>query len=143
MLHKCDMKTPKRLQNPALREKFKIGDRVFIPREIADRFVKMIVTPNGTKFFGNIASLFDRQIGKHYRFAIDVAFDSEYALRRPVEIWEEWMMERIVIVPLPSLAGRLANQLTSELDAVKQLQKAGMPLSKTAKRILEDSANEL
>jgi len=82
-------KQVKSLKNPELLTKFEVGQIVNIPRRIAYAHTsKMGVLPRPA--LGRVLSLGPRQVGKHYRFAVDIRF-----IWGTVEVWEEWQLEDI------------------------------------------------
>lgn len=92
--------TAKALRNEALRTKFKVGDIVHIPRSVWPRLTnKMINLPRVEQV---VAEVGDRIIehGKNRlcRFAI-VTGPGKTALMANRVIWEEWMLEKLEVVP--------------------------------------------
>lgn len=82
-------KQAKTLKNPELRTKFTVGQIVDIPRRVAYRHTsKMGVLMRPV--LGRVVSLGDRQVGKHYRFAVDIRY-----IWGVMEVWEEWQLEMI------------------------------------------------
>lgn len=82
-------KNLKNLKNPELRTKFTVGQIVDIPRRIAHRHTpKLTVLPRPT--LGRVVGIGDRQVDKHYRFAIDVRW-----ARGSMVVWEEWQLEAL------------------------------------------------
>jgi hypothetical protein len=82
-------KVPKSLKNPELRDKFKAGDLVVLPRRVAYSHTAKLGCMR-TPILGRVVSLGDRTMGKHYRFAVDINF-----ARGRAEVWEEWQLEEI------------------------------------------------
>ena len=82
-------KQAKILKNPELRTKFTVGQIVNIPTRIAYRHTsKMGVLQRPV--LGRVISLGDRQVDKHYRFAVDIRY-----IWGVMEVWEEWQLESI------------------------------------------------
>ena len=81
------------MRNQALRTKFRVGQIVVIPRLIAERFtVKLAPLPE--KITGIIVAVEDRFVGRHYRLVVDIQMRETV---RQIEVWEEWMLERITV----------------------------------------------
>lgn len=78
----------KTLNNPSLREKFKVGQVVGIPKRVAQRHSSNLQAIRPV--LGKVTGVGDRQVGKHFRFAIDVSWQGGTA-----EIWEEWQLELV------------------------------------------------
>lgn len=92
--------TAKALRNPALRTKFNVGDTVHLPRSVWTKLTnKMINLPRVEQV---VAEVGDRIIehGKNRlcRFAI-VTGPGTTAHMSGRTVWEEWMLERIEVVP--------------------------------------------
>jgi dissimilatory sulfite reductase (desulfoviridin) alpha/beta subunit len=83
------IKVPKSLKNPALRDKFKPGQTVSIPTRIAYRHTSKLGVLR-RPVLGRVVSAGDRQVDKHYRFAVDISW-----IRGVMEVWEEWQLEEI------------------------------------------------
>jgi len=82
-------KQVKTLKNPELRTKFEVGQIVDIPRRVAyahSAKLGVLLRP----VLGRVAYVGPRQVGKHYRFAVDISY-----LRGVMEVWEEWQLETI------------------------------------------------
>lgn len=77
------------MKNPELLTKFKVGEIVNIPRRVAYAHTsKMGVLPRPV--LGRVVSAGPRQVGKHYRYAVDIAY-----MWGVMEVWEEWQLEAI------------------------------------------------
>lgn len=102
------IKVPKSLKNPELRDKFKAGDIVDIPRRIAYRYTSKlgVLRP---PILGRVVSMGDRMMGKHYRFAVDICY-----IRGRIEVWEEWQLEEIHFAK-PNQLNRFGTQLPDYL----------------------------
>ena len=83
------VKLPKSLKNPELRDKFKAGDLVVLPRRIVYSHSAKVVSLR-TPILGRVLSTGNRMMGKHYRFAVDIRF-----VMGTLEVWEEWHLEEI------------------------------------------------
>lgn len=82
-------KQVKTMKNPELLTKFTVGQIVNIPRRVAYAHTsKMGVLPRPV--LGRVRSLGPRQVGKHYRFAVDITY-----MWGVMEVWEEWQLETI------------------------------------------------
>lgn len=82
-------KQAKTMKNPELLTKFKVGQIVDIPRRVAYAHTnKMGVLPRPV--LGRVLNFGPRQVGKHYRFAVDIAY-----MWGVMEVWEEWQLETI------------------------------------------------
>jgi hypothetical protein len=88
----------KALKNPALREKFHVGDIVRLPRQIWGNFTSKLSPISLIKLDHKVVEAGDRVIehGKNRlcRFAI-VLGEGTTALFNGQVIWEEWMLEKI------------------------------------------------
>ena len=94
--------TAKTLKNPALREKFHVGDIVQLPRQ-----PELMVPPHRqppARPEHIVMAVGDRiiQHGKNRlcRFAIELGEGTSSSFKGAV-IWEEWMLEKIVIISRP------------------------------------------
>lgn len=79
----------KTLKDPELLTKFTVGQIVDIPRRVAYRHTNklgVLMRP----VLGRVISAGPRQVGKHYRFAVDIRY-----IRGVMEAWEEWQLEAI------------------------------------------------
>lgn len=82
-------KQVKSLKNPELLTKFTVGQIVDIPRRVAYRHTnKLGVITRPT--LGRVVSAGPRQVGKHYRYAVDIRW--QWGV---MEVWEEWQLEVI------------------------------------------------
>lgn len=82
-------KQAKTLKNPELLTKFSADQIVDIPRRVAYAHTnKLGVLPRPC--LGRVLSAGPRQVGKHYRFAVDIR-----CVWGVMEIWEEWQLEMI------------------------------------------------
>jgi len=87
--------TPKRLRNESLREKFRLGMRVQVPRQILQQLpYKSSRLPAYRE--GTVVEAGNRGVPSHYRFAVEVRFESGDSYT----IWEEWALEKLVEVPV-------------------------------------------
>lgn len=96
----------KTLRNPALRTKFKVGEIVKIPKDVWQHFVAPVrmATPDLGQVHGVVKDVSDRIIetkkpngkgvNRHCKFAISM--DSPQI--GEVVVWEEWMLERLVLM---------------------------------------------
>lgn len=82
-------KVAKTMKNPELRSKFSVGQIVNIPTRIAYRHTSKLGVLR-RPVLGRVVSMGDRQVDKHYRFAVDIRW-----VRGVMEVWEEWQMEDI------------------------------------------------
>lgn len=91
--------TAKTLKNPALREKFHVGDIVHLPREVWTKCTNKMVNLPRVEHIVMIVG--DRIIhyGKNHlcRFAIELGEGTSSSFKGAV-VWEEWMLEKIVIL---------------------------------------------
>jgi hypothetical protein len=79
----------KTMKNPELQTKFTVGQIVNIPLRVAYRLTSKTAALR-RPFLGRVLSLGNRQVGQHYRFAVDID-----CLLGPVEVWEEWQLNAI------------------------------------------------
>jgi hypothetical protein len=79
----------KSLKNPEFLTKFTVGQIVDIPRRVAYRYTNKLGVLS-RPVLGRVISAGPRQVGKHYRFAVDIRW-----LRGVMEVWEEWQLEVI------------------------------------------------
>lgn len=87
------------LKNPKLREKFKVGQTVHLPREVWTRLTSKMV--NLRKVEHRVESVGDTVVNrpqkKLCRFAMTLG-EGTTAHMRGIVIWEEWMLEKISVV---------------------------------------------
>ena len=92
--------TAKGLKDPALRSKFRVGDRVVLPREVWHKLT--VKACNLPRVEHVVASAGDTivQHGKNRlcRFAITLGEGTTTLMTQTV-IWEEWMLQRITVAP--------------------------------------------
>ena len=87
-------KLARRMLNETLRQKFKAHDRVTVPNAIIYRFTGKLV-PLPPQVLGTVALAGNAMIGKHWRFAVEIKLDQG---PRGITVWEEWMLEKIMVV---------------------------------------------
>ncbi len=91
--------TAKALRNPALRTKFKVGDLVFVPRNVWCQLSSKMI--NISRVEVEVTEVGDRIIkngkNRRCRFGIKLGHGST-SFFSGVIVWEEWMLERITVL---------------------------------------------
>lgn len=88
--------TAKALRNPALRTKFKVGDVAKFPKEVWSKLTPKMVMH--THVSGTVLAIGDKIIerGKNKLCRFAVILDSPELGK--VEVWEEWMLDKLVLM---------------------------------------------
>ncbi len=77
------------MRNPALREKFSVGQIVDIPKRVAMQHTAKLTLPS-RPILGRVLSMGNEMNGKRCHFTVTLNW-----IRGSMKVWEEWQLEQI------------------------------------------------